>query len=81
MRTQSVKGRTFITALRQCWTFPSTVVKTTSGYMGFSISIGRMPLLMSSFDNVDPLFVVVITPDFYLHHVEVADEVPASCSL
>jgi len=25
-------------------------------------------------DNDDPLFALVITPGFYLHHVEVADQ-------
>jgi len=33
------------------------------------ISIGRMPFLVPTLDNADPLFVLVITPGFYLHHI------------
>jgi len=35
------------------------------------IFIGWMPFLASTFDNADPLFALVITPGFYLHHEEV----------
>jgi len=45
------------------------------------ISIGRMPFLSPTLDNANPLFALVITPGFYLHHVEVADRDPASGSL
>jgi len=45
------------------------------------ISIGGMPFLAPTLDNADPLFGLVITPDFYLHHVEVVDQDPASDSL
>jgi len=41
------------------------------------ISIGRMPTL----DNVDPLFALVITPGFYMHHIKVTDQDSASDSL
>jgi len=47
----------------------------TSGYMTvLFISIGRMPFLVPTVDNADPLFALVITLGFYLHHVEVADQ-------
>jgi len=29
-------------------------------------------------DNADPLLAHVITPGFYLHHIDVADQDPAS---
>jgi len=55
------------------------VVKMTSGYMAvLLISIGQMPFLTPTLDNADPLFALVITPDFFLHHIEVADQYPAS---
>jgi len=57
-------------------------------------SIGQMadqhyqefvPSLAPTLDNADPLFgadrSLVITPDFYLHHVEVADQDIASGSI
>jgi len=37
-----------------------------------------MPFLAPTLDNTDPLFALAITPGFYLHHVEVADQDPAS---
>jgi len=40
-----------------------------------------MPFLAPTLDNVNPLFVLVMTPGFYLLHVEVADQDPASGSL
>jgi len=40
-----------------------------------------MPLLESTLDDPGPFFALVITLGFYLHHVEVADEDPASGSL
>jgi len=43
--------------------------------------IGQMPFLAPSLDNADPLFVLVITPGFCLHHVVVVDQDPASGSL
>jgi len=45
------------------------------------IPIGRMPFLAPTGDNADPLFALVIPQYFYLHHVEVADQDPASASL
>jgi len=54
----------------------------TSGYMAvLSISIAQMPFLAPTLDNVDQLFGLVITPGFYRHHVEVADQDRASDSL
>jgi len=54
----------------------------TSGYMAvLFIVIGRMPFLAPTLDNADPLVALVITLGFYLHHVEVADQDPASGSL
>jgi len=41
-------------------------------------SYDRMPLLAPTFDNADPLFTLVITSGFYLHHVEAANQDPAS---
>jgi len=40
-----------------------------------------MPLLAPNFDIADMFFALVITPDFYMHHLEVADPDPASGSL
>jgi len=45
------------------------------------MSIGRMPLLVPTIDNPDPHFTLVITPGFYLHHVDMVDQDPASGSL
>jgi len=45
------------------------------------IFIGQMPFLAPTLDNADPLFTLVITPDVYLHHEEVADQSPATGSL
>jgi len=45
------------------------------------ISIGRMPLLVLTVKNTDPLFTLVKTPGFYLHHVEMANQSPAGDSL
>jgi len=42
------------------------------------ISIGRMPILAPTLDNGDSLFALVITPGLNLHHLEVADQDPAS---
>jgi len=41
------------------------------------IFIGRMQFLASTLDNSYPLFALVATPGFYLHHVEVTDQDPA----
>jgi len=40
-----------------------------------------MPFLAPTLDNADILFTLVLTKGFYLHHVEVADQDPASGSL
>jgi len=41
-----------------------------------------MPFLAPTLDiNADPLFALVIAPGFYLHHVVVVDQDPASGSL
>jgi len=40
------------------------------------ISIHQIPFLTSTVDNADTLFALVITPGFYLHHVEVVDQYP-----
>jgi len=45
------------------------------------ILIGRMSFLAPTLYNADPLFAMVIAPGSYLHHVEVADQDPASGSL
>jgi len=45
------------------------------------ISIGQMHFLAPNLDNADLLFASVITPGFYLHPVQVADQDPASGSL
>jgi len=42
------------------------------------ISIGQIPFLAPTLNNADLLFALVITPGFYPHHVEVADQDPAS---
>jgi len=74
-RTQSAKDYTLFTALRQCWR-----CQTTSGYMTV-LFISIDPLSGPTLDNADPLFVLVIILGFYLYHVEVADQSPASGSL
>jgi len=45
------------------------------------ISIDRILVLTPTFDNADSLFALAITPDINLHHVDVADQDPASGSL
>jgi len=45
------------------------------------ISIDQLPFLASTIENADPLFAMVITPGYYLHYVEVADQDPVSGSL
>jgi len=45
------------------------------------ISVDGMPFLVPTLDNADPLSALVITPGFYLHHVDVADQDQASGSL
>jgi len=65
------------TTRRQCCTV--AVVKTTNSYMTvLFISIDRMPFLHHLLIR---FFAVVITPGFYLHHVEVVAQDPASGSL
>jgi len=54
----------------------------TSVYVAFLfISIGRMPFLAPTPDDADPLLALALSPCFYLHHVEAADQDPASGSL
>jgi len=56
--------------------------QTTSGYMTALFTFtGRMPFLAPKLDIADPLFAQVITPGFYLHRQELADQDPASGSL
>jgi len=51
------------------------------GYMTIVfIFIGLMLFLEKTLDNAYPLFALVITTGFYLHHVEVADQNTASGS-
>jgi len=38
------------------------------------ISLGPMAFLAPNLDNADPFFALIITPCFYLHPVEVADQ-------
>jgi len=45
------------------------------------IFISQMAFLAPILDNADPLFALVITPGFYLHHVEVADQDPARVAI
>jgi len=42
------------------------------------MSIGWTLFLALTLDNADPLFALVITPGFYLHHIKMADQDPAS---
>jgi len=52
-----------------------------SGYIAtLFISIDRMPFLALTLDKVDPLFALVMKLGIHLHHVEVADQDPASGS-
>jgi len=37
------------------------------------VFIDWMPFLVPTLDNVDPLFSLVMTSGFFLHHVEAAD--------
>jgi len=54
----------------------------TSGYSAvLFMSIGRMPYLAPTLENADSRYALVITPDFYLQHVEMVDQDPASGSL
>jgi len=54
----------------------------TSDYMAvLFILFDQMPFIVPTLDNAYPLFALVITPGFYLHHVEVANQDPASDSL
>jgi len=49
--------------------------------MAFFFFIGWIPFIASNLDHGYLLFVLVMTPGFYLHNVEVADQDPASGSL
>jgi len=77
---QSIKDHTIFTNWEPSNTeavFP--VMKNTSDYMAILfLSICLLPFLTSKIDNPDPLFALVITPGFYLHPVDVADQDPAS---
>jgi len=65
--------------MRQCWTVHSC--QTTSGNVTILfIFIDRMIFQAPTLDNADPLLVAVITPGFYVRHIEVADQDPASGS-
>jgi len=76
MSMRSVKDHTLPTTLRL------SVVNKTSGFMTvLFISIDQMPFLARTIGNADPLFVLLITPCFDLHHVKVADQDQASGSL
>jgi len=37
------------------------------------ISIDQMPFLAPTLNNADPLFALMITPGFYLHHEEMTN--------
>jgi len=77
MRTQSVKDHTLFRHWGSVGRFP--VVKTTSSHKAILfIFIGRMLFLALNFDNADPLFALVITSGFDLHHIEVAEQHSAS---
>jgi len=47
----------------------------------FVIFIDRILFLASNFDNAEPLFALVMAAVFSLHHVEMANQNPASGSL
>jgi len=69
---QSVKDHTHVVAaLKQCCMILSCMAV-------LFIFIGGMPFLTTTVDNADPLFALVITPGFYLHHIKVTDQDPAS---
>jgi len=47
----------------------------TSGYMTvLFIFIGQIPIPEATIYKADPLFALMIIPDFYLPHVVVADQ-------
>jgi len=50
-------------------------------YGSLLISLGWMPFLAPILDNADPLFAQVMTPGFYLHHIEVGDKNPPSATI
>jgi len=47
------------------------------GTVALFIFVGRMLFLVQTLDNADPFFALVMTPDFCLNRVEVADLCPA----
>jgi len=50
----------------------SDIFVRSDDYMAFLfIFMGWMPLLVPTLENADPLFELVMTPGFFLHHVEV----------
>jgi len=76
MRTQSENDHALFIAQASVGRFHH------SGYMAvLFISIRRMRFLVLNPDNADPLFVLVMTPGFYRHQVEVADQDPGGGSL
>jgi len=50
-------------------------------YSRLFTSIDWMPFLPPILNNANPLIALVIAPGFYLHHVVVVDQDPASGSL
>jgi len=38
------------------------------------ISLGWMPFLATTLENADSLFALVMTPGFYLYHIEMVDQ-------
>jgi len=70
---------------------PHPVFRTTAAFDGSQMSndfwlygtvalfifVGRMLFLVQTLDNADPFFALVMTPDFCLNRVEVADLCPA----
>jgi len=60
----------------QCWLVP-TCQMTIDMVVLIIFTFCRTPII----DIADPLFTLVIIPGFYLHHVEVVDQNPASGSL
>jgi len=73
---QSVKDHTLVKALMQCWTVPNFENNISLDGSFVHLHGPDAPTL----DNADPLF-ALITLRFYPHHIEVADQDPASGSL
>jgi len=74
----SVKRQLFFTALRQYWTIQSCQNDIWL-YDSFFIFRDWMPFLAPTLDDADPdALRPGDTPGFYLHHIEVEDQEPAS---